>query len=392
MPAAMSAAPSLSAFGSALHEEHDALAHDALAEEDASLESLRARVANVVATSRPAGAPWPSGIASLDGALGGGIPRGRITEVVGTLGAGRATLLRQVVVRVLESGGWVVWIDARRTAAPQSWAGLGKRLVMVRPPDARRGAWCADQLLRSGVFSLVVLDGAPPLQRVQGVRLSGLARERDAALVVIADGAQASRVSGSIRLRIERRREEEKKRRKEEREEEHDDAARGFAVIVEKGGSLRTVEVKSAVVMARRVCANSEIPDRRGVARGTRRAWEPRGGYTDDKSPSITWGGLGASVGVEKRTDEGATGSDAARPALSRRAIERADRELDRRTRDWTTYRGRRRAAESNYGRHSRRDGARERIERIRERIGVGESGERHGSGAALGHGTARVG
>jgi hypothetical protein len=198
------------------------------------------------------------------------------------------------------------------------------------------------------------------------VRLSSLARERDAALVVVADGASTSRISGAIRVRIERQREEE------------GEARRDFSVTIEKGANLRTVEVKSAVVMARRVCANSEIPDRRGVARGTRRAWEPRGGHTDDKSPSITWGGLGASVGVEKRTGEHATGSDTARPALSRHALERAERELDRRTRDWTTYRGRRRAAESSYGRHSRRDGARERIgERLRVRIAGSEAGER---------------
>ena len=166
------------------------------------LESLRAQVADVVRASRPAGPAWPTGVPSLDAALGGGLPRGRITEVVGALGAGRATLLRGVIRRVLEGGGWVAWIDARRTAAPQSWTGLGKRLVMVRPLDARRGAWCADQLLRSGVFALVVLDGAPPLQRVQGVRLSGLARERDAAFVIVADGA-TSRIGGALRLRIE---------------------------------------------------------------------------------------------------------------------------------------------------------------------------------------------
>ncbi|MEO7522080.1 MAG: hypothetical protein ABIW79_09715 [Gemmatimonas sp.] len=377
MPAAMSAARSLHTLANpafanaALQEPALGATPERPLRDGAALECLRARVAEVVAASRPAGAPWPSGVAALDSALGGGIQRGRITEVVGALGAGRSTLLRQVAARVLERGGWVVWIDARRTAAPQSWAGLGKRLVMVRPPDARRGAWCADQLLRSGVFALVVLDGAPPLQRVQGVRLSGLARDRDAAFVVVVDGTRASRVSGAIRLRIEKH-----------------GAGRDFSVIVEKGGSLRTVEVQSAVVMARRVCADSEIPDRRGVARGTRRAWAPRGGYTDDKSPSITWGGLGASVGVEKTSGARAAGNaassatgDTTRPALPRHAAERADHQLDRRTRDWTTYRGRRRAAESNYGRYSRRDGARAHVERIRTRIaGVGETMERTGS------------
>lgn len=373
----------------------------ALAEESSGtprengIESLRAQVADVVRASRPAGPAWATGVPSLDGALGGGLPRGRITEVVGSLGAGRATLLRGVIRGVLESGGWVAWIDARRTAAPGSWAGIGKRLVMVRPLDARRGAWCADQLLRSGVFALVVLDGAPPLQRVQGVRLSGLARERDAAFVIIADTSTTSRIGGAIRLRIESGRAESGRA---VRERVHE-TRRGFSVIVEKGAALRTVEVKSAVVLARRMCTDSEIPDRRGVARGARRAWTARGGHTDAAAPSVTWGGLGASVGdphgrVIDAAAEG-TGSDTARSPLSRDA-ERAKRELDRRTREWTAYRGRRRAGEP-YGRYGRRDIARERIrerERITERRGERTGGTRRRTrhGAALGHVPASIG
>jgi hypothetical protein len=328
---------------------------------------------------------------------------------VGSLGAGRATLLQGVIRRVLDGGGWVAWIDARRTAAPQSWVGLGKRLVMVRPLDARRGAWCADQLLRSGVFALVVLDGAPALQRVQGVRLSGLARERDAAFVIVADHGTASRIGGAVRLRIEGGSARKPEGRKARQQGQVHETQRGFSVIVEKGAALRTVEVKSAVVVARRMCADSEIPDRRGVARGARRAWTPRGGHTDAAAPSITWGGLGASVGdPHGRTIDPAaegTGSDTARPPLSRRAVERAERELDRRTRDWTAYRGRRRAGESSYGRHSRRDIARERAgeragersrersrERVTERGGKRTGHTRERARHALGHVPASIG
>ena len=39
-------------------------------------------------------------------------------------------------------------------------------------------------------------------------------------------------------------------------------------VRVEKGGTLRTVEVSCAVAVARRLCTHPEVPDRRGVARG----------------------------------------------------------------------------------------------------------------------------
>ena len=190
---------------------------------------------------------------------------------------------------MLRTGGWVAWIDARRTLAPAPFTALGDRLVMVRPRDGRRSAWCADLLLRSGVFALVVIDGAPPLSRVHGVRLAQLARERDAACVVLQHEARPSRVSGAVRLRLEplatRRRGAE---------------TRGFAVVVEKGGpsrNVRSIEVSSDIVMARRVCTDSEIPDRRGVARGTRRPWAAVGGSTDDAvGHPITWGGLGVSA------------------------------------------------------------------------------------------------
>src|SRR6185436_14030553 len=103
-----------------------------------SLTELRAHVATIVAGGHSAGAPWPTGVNGLDAALGGGVPRGRVTEVVGTMGAGKTSLVRQLVARVLVAGGWVAWIDATRTLAPQELAGLGERLVMVRPRDHTR--------------------------------------------------------------------------------------------------------------------------------------------------------------------------------------------------------------------------------------------------------------
>lgn len=359
------------------------------------LASLRTQLESVVAGGRKAGSPWTTGIDSLDSALSGGIPRGRITEVVGTLASGKTALLRQVATRVLRTGGWVAWIDARRTLAPAPFTALGDRLVMVRPRDGKRSAWCADLLLRSGVFSLVVIDGAPPLSRVHGVRLAQLARERDAACVVLQHErkheARPSRVSGAVRLRLEplaRRRGE---------------VARGFAVVVEKGVSsrnVRPIEVCSDIVMAGRVCTNSEIPDRRGVARGTRRPWAAAGGNTsDDIAQPVTWGGLGVSANDDIHTPSTRTDRNTTRPGTERtgkpqhpitprereRERERFDRGFDRHirehVRDWTNYRGRRRAAESSFGKPSRRERARER---------VGAAIDQHGQG--LRHGAPRLG
>ncbi len=343
-----------------------------------TLTALRTQLQAVVAGGRTAGNPWETGIAALDRALGGGIPRGRITEVVGAMGAGKTALLRQVVARVLQTGGWVAWIDARRTLAAAPWAGMGDRLVVIRPHDHKRSAWCADLLLRSGVFALVVLDGAPALSRVHGVRLAQLARERDAACVVLQQDTRPSRVSGAVRLRLDQRHAQKRQ------------STRGFVVVVEKGGpssssrNVRSIEVNSDIVMAHRVCTDSTIPDRRGVARSTRRPWAAVGGSVDDTiAQPVTWGGLAVSVGDDIHTpasQTGRTAGDTTRagvrgadgaaerylPPLTPREREqerqRFDREFDKRTRDWTSYRGRRRAAESSFGKSGRRERARERV------------------------------
>jgi len=47
-------------------------------------------------------------------------------------------------------------------------------------------------LLRSGAFALVVLDSAPPLTRAIAIRLERLARDRNAALLVLNEGERNS--------------------------------------------------------------------------------------------------------------------------------------------------------------------------------------------------------
>src|SRR5690348_5666493 len=229
----------------------------------------------------------PTGIAALDEVLlGGGLPRGRLTELAGPAGSGKTTIARAIVETTMANHGWVAYVDAQRTLDPRDWAHLGdaEGVWMIRPHDATRAAWCADVLLRSGAFALVVLDGAPALTRSHAVRLTRLARDADCVLLVLGDRAgAATQLGGAVRLVVERPSPGQRRRpaRLDARRREvlgqggssstsssDGGATRTILVRVEKGGTLRTVEVSCAVAVARRLCAHPEVPDRRGVARG----------------------------------------------------------------------------------------------------------------------------
>lgn len=95
----------------------------------------------------------PTGFAPLDAALGGGLPRGRITEVVGAPTSGMATLALKIVaqaqltqraqaqraqarMQARRTGEEVVWLDLGRTFDGDYAARCGvelERLLLVRP-------------------------------------------------------------------------------------------------------------------------------------------------------------------------------------------------------------------------------------------------------------------
>lgn len=240
----------------------------------------------------------PTGIAALDAALNGGLPRGRLTEMVGSTGSGKTTLARAVVEATVAGHGWVAYVDAQRTLDARDWVHLGdaEGVWMIRPHDATRAAWCADILLRSGAFALVVLDGAPTLTKPAAVRLTRLARDSGAALVILGDRAgAASQLGGAVRLVLERTTAGSRRSPRPDARQGSspgESTMRTIAVRIEKGGTLRTVEVSCAVAVARRLCAHPEVPDRRGVARG------PAGGNRHVRSgraaapPPVTAGDL----------------------------------------------------------------------------------------------------
>jgi hypothetical protein len=129
------------------------------------------RTTNAVAT----------GIARLDQMLpSGGLPRGRLA--VWTPGGGATALLQAAARAAVGRGERSAWIDAARRVTADSWrAGP----LLVRPANELDALVCAEELLRSGGFALVVLAGADAGVSREVTRLSRAAKEGGAALVAM---------------------------------------------------------------------------------------------------------------------------------------------------------------------------------------------------------------
>ena len=126
------------------------------------------------------------GIPALDTALPSGVPRGQITAFEAPLGSGGTTLLLALAETTLRADEGVALVDAERSLAPQAAAHLAALgpFWVVRPKAHENAWWCADVLLRTGAFGLVIVDRVSAPTRRVAVRLQRLAHDKDSALVV----------------------------------------------------------------------------------------------------------------------------------------------------------------------------------------------------------------
>jgi len=126
------------------------------------------------------------GIPALDAALPSGVPRGQITALDAPLGSGGTTLLLALAATTLAADEGVAIVDAERSLAPQAAAHLAALgpFWVIRPRTDENAWWCADVLLRTGAFGLVIVDRSPAPPRRIAVRLQRLAHDKDTALVI----------------------------------------------------------------------------------------------------------------------------------------------------------------------------------------------------------------
>ena len=123
----------------------------------------------------------PTGIARLDALVGGGLPRGQMSELVGPRSSGRTSLTLQMLASATVRGELVALVDALDMLDVESAAAAGidlDRLLWVRGHVVSNPGLCRDMnqraleqairalalILQAGTFGLVVFDvaEAPP--------------------------------------------------------------------------------------------------------------------------------------------------------------------------------------------------------------------------------------
>ena len=107
-----------------------------------------------------------TGALTLDLALGGGYPKGRVVEVYGPESSGKTTLTLHAIAEVQKNGGVAAFVDAEHALDPVYAASLGvdvENLLVSQPDTGEMALEIVDQLIRSSAVDLVVVDSVAAL-------------------------------------------------------------------------------------------------------------------------------------------------------------------------------------------------------------------------------------
>lgn len=108
----------------------------------------------------------PTGALTLDLALGGGLPKGRVIEIYGPESSGKTTLALHAIAEVQKAGGIAAFVDAEHALDPAYAAALGvdiENLLVSQPDTGEAALEIVDQLVRSTAVDIVVVDSVAAL-------------------------------------------------------------------------------------------------------------------------------------------------------------------------------------------------------------------------------------
>jgi hypothetical protein len=140
--------------------------------------------------------PLSTGLVAIDRALGGGFPRGQLSEIHGPASSGRTGIALALLSGLSRSGALAAWVDPDDRLDPESASNAGadlSRVLWLRGRGLGEALAATAALLGSGLFDLVALDleGQPEreLRRLPGaswIRLQRVVAETKGALVLLA--------------------------------------------------------------------------------------------------------------------------------------------------------------------------------------------------------------
>ena len=108
----------------------------------------------------------PSGALSIDLALGGGYPKGRIIEIYGPESSGKTTLALHAIAELQKQGGQAAFIDAEHALDPAYAKKIGvdtTNLLISQPDNGEQALEICETLVRSGAVDLIVVDSVAAL-------------------------------------------------------------------------------------------------------------------------------------------------------------------------------------------------------------------------------------
>jgi recombination protein RecA len=205
----------------------------ARADRNALVSALRVRrldrtltTALPVVDARDEQAIGSTGVPVLDSRLGGGLPRGHLSEIVGPRSSGRTSLLLHVIAAAMARGELVALVDALDMLDPVSAAASGidlERLLWIRGHVVTNPGLCRDLnqrameqsmkalglVLQAGNFGLVVFDvGDAPHDAIRRLPFTTWLRlqrmvEGSQTICVLAGNEPMSRSSAGLSIKLQ---------------------------------------------------------------------------------------------------------------------------------------------------------------------------------------------
>ena len=167
----------------------------------------------------------PSGVPSLDAPLGGGFPRGQLSEVVGSRSSGRTSVMLQTAAAATGRGELVALVDALDMFDVESASAAGvdlDRLLWIRGHVVSNPGLCRDinqraleqairaftLVLQAGNFGLVIFDAAEaPAEAIRRLPFTTWLRlqrmvEGSQTMCLLVGGEPMARSSAGLTLRL----------------------------------------------------------------------------------------------------------------------------------------------------------------------------------------------